>query len=324
MRPYLRYLMAAALCGAACGCDDESASTGGSGGQLGTGAAAAGGGGTASGGGQLGIDPVTGGGANQATGDTGAHADAGTGGMLDSGTLDGGTGTGTGCDAGDYLLCEDFESAADGALPAGWSAYGGWAQGQAVVTSAQAHGGSRALASASATSGQPRAAHSLASLGAAANTHWGRIFYRVGTPPTLPGGGGVIHNTLVGLASADGQDEARVVDTVVNGQGAHQFLYNLPDDSCCGGSSYDYRSYDGQWHCAEWFIDANAQAYAFYFDGTEVSSIGFEGGPTGGGDARIGNFGQVVLGWINYQQADPPYEAWFDDLVIDDERIGCR
>jgi hypothetical protein len=159
----------------------------------------------------------------------------------------------------------------------------------------------------------------LSSLGATAGTHWGRIFYKVKTPFPLPSGG-VIHNTLVGLR---GSDESRVVDTVVNSNGDHQFLYNLPDDSCCSGSAYDYRSYDGGWHCAEWYIDATTQSFRFFFEGAEVTSIGFQNRPNG--EARIEQFSSIAVGWINYQTPDPPYyEAWFDDLAIDDNRIGCN
>jgi hypothetical protein len=222
-----------------------------------------------------------------------------------------------GCSGHSYKLCEDWESAADGKLPAGWSKVDGWNQGDALVTSTEHHGGQKALASAVAVNGQPRAGHSLTSLGATAGTHWGRIFYKVKTPAPLPNGG-VIHNTMVGLR---GSFESRVVDTVVNDQGAHQFLYNLPDDSCCGGSDYDYHSYDGKWHCAEWHIDATTQSFHFYFEGTEVTSIGFDNHP--GDAAHIEQFSSIAVGWINYQSPDPPYEAWFDDLALDDTRIGC-
>ena len=226
---------------------------------------------------------------------------------------------GSGCAGRSYAFCEDFESAADGQLPAGWTRVNGWNQGEAVVTSSEHHTGQRALASAVAVNGQPRAGHSLSSLGATAGTHWGRIFYKVKTPFPLPAGG-VIHNTLVGLR---GSSESRVVDTVVNSNGAHQFLYNLPDDSCCAGSAYDYRSYDGKWHCAEWYIDATTQSFRFFFEGVEVKSIGFTNRP--GGAARIEQFSSIAVGWINYQTPQPPYyEAWFDDLAIDDDRIGCE
>ena len=288
-------------------------STGGAGGTAGGAGGSAGSAGSAAGGnagtGTGGVGGATGG-ANGASGATDAGAaDA----PVDGPPL-------PGCAGRSYALCEDFESASDGQLPTGWTRVNGWNQGQVGVTSAEHHTGQRALASAVAVNGQPRAGRSLTSLGATAGTHWGRIFYKVKTPFPLPASGNVIHNTLVGLR---GSSESRVVDTVVNPQGAHQFLYNLPDDSCCTGSAYDYRSYDGNWHCAEWYIDATTQSFRFYFEGTEVRSIGFTNRP--GGAARIEQFSSIAVGWINYQTPQPPYyEAWFDDLAIDEERIGCN
>jgi hypothetical protein len=217
-----------------------------------------------------------------------------------------------------YKLCEDFESSATDALPPGWTVVAGWNPGTPAVTTAEHHGGSKSLRSASATNGQPRASRSLTDLGATAGKHWGRVFYKVKTPAPLPAQGGVIHNTLVALKGAT---EARVVDTVVNSQGKHQFLYNLPDDSCCNGSSYDYASYDGAWHCAEWYVDATTQSYRFFFEGSEATSIGFKNASPQ--RMRLENITALYLGWINYQTPKTPYEAWFDDLAIDDQRIGC-
>jgi hypothetical protein len=280
-------------------------STGGNGGGAGNSAGGSAAGGRAaggSGGGAVGGAAAGTGGASQA-GQGGASVDASS---------------RSGCAGHSYAFCEDFESAADGKLPAGWTKVNGWNAGDALVTSSEHHGGLRALASAVAVNGQPRAGHSLTSLGATAGTHWGRIFYKVKTPFPLPNGG-VIHNTLVGLR---GSSESRVVDTVVNSNGAHQFLYNLPDDSCCTSSAYDYHSYDGKWHCAEWYIDATTQSFRFFFEGTEVTSLAFQNRP--GGAARIEQFSSIAVGWINYQTPDPPYyEAWFDDLAIDDARVGC-
>ena len=226
---------------------------------------------------------------------------------------------GAGCAAHAYKLCEDFESAAVGALPAGWTIAAGWDKGTPAVTDAEHHGGEKALHGAIAISGQPRASRSLTALGASAGKHWGRIFYKVKSPASLPESG-VIHGTLVGLK---GSTESRVVDTVVNTQGKHQFLYNVPDDSCCKGSSYDYASYDGRWHCAEWYVDADTQTFRFFFEGTEVKSIGFSHGADK--KAHIEPYSAVVVGWINYQMPKPPYyETWFDDLAIDDKQVGCE
>lgn len=230
---------------------------------------------------------------------------------------DGGPAPGPGCAGRSYLFCEDFESAEVGALPSGWSVGGGWGEGDPSVTDREHHSGNRALASAISNAGQHRAVRSIASLGAARGRHWGRVFYKVAAPAFVPSAG-VVHNTMVGLI---GSDECRVVDTVVRGDGAHQFLFNIPDDSCCVGSSYDYRSYDGAWHCAEWFVDADDQSYRFFFDGEEVTELAFSYGDNR--RAHIEAFETIEVGWRNYQVAGTPYESWFDDLAIDDERIGC-
>ncbi len=224
---------------------------------------------------------------------------------------------GVGCEGTSYLFCEDFESATGSALPAGWVVGSGWMDGDPSVSSTVAHTGTRSLRSASAMSGQHRAEHPLDSLGAARGHHWGRVFYRVEAPAFVPTSG-VVHNTMVGLL---GSTECRVVDTVVNTAGAHQFLFNIPDDSCCVGSSYDYHSYDGDWHCAEWYVDEASQSFRFFFDGTEVTDLAFSRADS---NAHIEAFDAIALGWRNYQEATTPYDSYFDDLALDDARIGCE
>jgi hypothetical protein len=259
--------------------------------------------------------------------DAGTARDAGQ----DAGTRDAGSSAspeggsaGSGCSGKAYKLCEDFESANAGALPTGWTAVSGWGTGGTTVADDDHHSGTKALKSAPGPNGQPRAGKSLSALGATANKHWGRIFYKVKSPATIPPAADppdndVIHNTLVGLK---GSTESRVVDTVVNRDGKHQFLYNLPDDSCCTGSDYLYTSYDGKWHCAEWYVDASMQQFRFFYDNAEVK-IGFNYGAAST-KAHIGQYTQIIVGWINYQTPKMPYnQAWFDDLAIDDNRIGC-
>lgn len=221
-----------------------------------------------------------------------------------------------GCDR--YLFCEDFEDGAPGAIPSGWTEHAGWDQGgsRALLSTEQAHGGSQSLKSAVGTNGQYRIEHTLDA--GLAGTHWGRIFYKVKTPVALDGL--YVHNTFVAFGRQENGNatESRVVDTVVAPDGTHQFLFNLPDDSCCPGSSYDYQ-YDSEWHCAEWHVDAATQSFRFYYDGEEVEDIALDGEP----DAHIEDFSSIIVGWINYQSPSVPNEGWFDDLALDDERIGC-
>lgn len=248
-----------------------------------------------------------------------SSTDSGPGGA-DAPAVDAASG-GAGCAAHDYLFCEDFESATPGSLPAGWSVGGGWQSEdtQPQVSAAHAHGGSQSLRSSLAISGQRRAEHALDDLGVSRGVHWGRVFYRVEAPAFVPSSG-VVHNTMLALL---GGGEARVVDTVIGTSGDHQFLYNIPDDSCCVGSSYDYRTYDGDWHCAEWQVDRTTQSYRFFLDGAEVTDLAFSHG-AGSTRAAMDEFQTVALGWRNYQTPDVPYDSYFDDLAFDDVRVGCE
>jgi hypothetical protein len=231
----------------------------------------------------------------------------------DSGRLDASSGS---CAGRGYALCEDFEGTFATALPSGWSVtYAEPGASTPHVVEAQHKSGARALETALGTAGQARARRSLAELGPLAAQHWGRVWYK-SEGPLPPPTADVLHNTIVGL---EGSVESRVVDTVVQPSGQHQFLYNVPDDSVGIGTDYRYASYDGQWHCAEWYVDASTQTYRFFFDGTEAS---FKQGT--GQRPKLEEFASIALGFICYRPASTPYRGWLDDLAIDDERIGCE
>lgn len=260
--------------------------------------------GSTGGGSAMNIDSGAGGGGAVATG---------------GGTATGGGGGATlvGCAGRTWKLCEDFESATTSAPPAGWTQLAGWGQGTIEVATDSVHSGAKALKSVSGNAGEPRIQKSLASLGATAGTHWGRVFYRVALPaPNAANTGNYFHISFVGLRTTD---ESRVVDTVQSPSGTIQYLYNLPDDSCCNGSAYDYR-YDGQWHCAEWYVNNTTDAYRFFVDGTELTSLAFTGNP----NARLANFTSLALGAIYYVPSNGSLNAYLDDLAIDDARIGCQ
>lgn len=241
-----------------------------------------------------------------------------------SGGLDsssGGASSGGGASScANYLFCEDFELGSPGEIPSGWAERVGWDQSgsRAVLTADEKHSGSQSLRSAIGTNGQYRIEHDLSMLGEAVSHHWGRIFYKVNTPVALDGS--YVHNTFVafGRPEAENGAESRLVDTVMAPDGTHQFLFNVPDDSCCAGSAYDYE-YDDQWHCAEWYVDGATQSYQFFYDGIEVTDIAF----IGVAGAHIETFQSIIVGWIDYQSPSTPNEGWYDDLAIDDERIGC-
>ena len=230
----------------------------------------------------------------------------------------GGAGTaGGGAAACKYKLCESFESGAVGEVPTGWTSLKGFGatRGGVGLASDQAHSGSMALKSDSQSTGQDRVQLSLAALGATATKHWGRVFYKVQDPAPKPSSG-VIHVTF---ASLEGTTENRVVDTVESTDGTHQWLFNIPDDTCCTSSGYDW-TFDAAWHCAEWNIDVSANSFHFYSDSKEVTELAF----TGNAGSKMSSYTSLALGTIFYQAPPSSLVVWFDDLAIDDNQVGCQ
>jgi hypothetical protein len=257
------------------------------------------------------------GGGSSGGGTSGGSGGSGTSGGGSDGGAGGEAGAGGGCAGKTYKLCEDFESGAVGGIPTGWTTLRGFSgqRGGVGLASDQFHSGSMSLKSDAMNTGQDRVEKSLAGLGATATKHWGRIFYKVGSPAPKPNSG-VIHITFTAL---QGTTENRVVDTVVATNGTHQWLFNIPDDSCCTSSSYNW-TFDASWHCAEWNIDVAAESFHFYSDSQEVTQLAF----TGRAGARMSNYTNIGLGTIFYQTPPSPVVVWFDDLAIDDNQIGCQ
>jgi hypothetical protein len=230
-----------------------------------------------------------------------------------------GGGATSGCAGKTYKLCEDFETGNAGGIPPNWTALNGYGsdsmKGVGLATD-EHHSGAMALKSSSMVPGEQRVQHSLSALGATATKHWGRIFYKVISPSPKPASGNVIHVTMAAL---QGTTENRVVDTVEQSNGTHQWIFNIPDDSCCTGSNYNW-SFDASWHCAEWYVDVSSQSYRFFTDGSEVTMIGF----TGKTAAKMSNYTALGLGAIFYQTPPSPFTIWFDDLANDDNQNGCQ
>jgi hypothetical protein len=161
-------------------------------------------------------------------------------------------------------------------------------------------------------------------------THWGRLFYKVQTPAPRPSSG-VIHSTIVAfdaMSPISGTIEVRVVDTVENDQGAHQYLYNVQPNGrneFGKGGPYSFE-YDGAWYCTEWYVDHATQRYRFFVDGEEHTPIGISNGAGNFEDSELPSaFTALSIGWNNYQQApDGGFVAWIDDVALGPERIGCN
>jgi hypothetical protein len=250
----------------------------------------------------------------------GSGTEGGTTVGTEGGTAGGDGGAAGGCAGKTYKLCEDFESGTVGGLPTGWTVLKGFGGGGTIgLANDQAHSGTMSLKSDAATTGQNRVQKSLMALGPTATNHWGRIFYRVNTPEPKPNSN-VLHITLTAL---EGSTENRVVDTVVNTAGNHQWLFNIPDDSCCTISDYNW-TFENAWHCAEWNVDVATESFQFYTDGVKVPALSFTKASLGTKNPQMSDYTSVGVGTIFYQVPPNPVVVWFDDLAIDDNQIGCR
>lgn len=279
------------------------------------------GGGTTTGG--SGGAPSTGGDAS--VGGSGGSGSVATGGSAPSGGAGGSGGTGgaapwTCATRSDLILCEDFESTMVGETPESWTS-----QGEVGVVAEGARG-TGALRIGAAANGPRRITRTMTLPG----THWGRVFYRVETPPPAV----FVHSTLVELAGNGpnlGEAWYRVVDTVQNAERMHQFLFNVQPASSGEygkGSAYDW-AFSSEWQCAEWHVDGENQRYRFFLGGEELTTIAIDNGPSdyGTGSDRThlpSTFSSVAIGWYNYQSAAPGFVAWLDDFALGAERIGCE
>jgi hypothetical protein len=243
--------------------------------------------------------------------DSGGSAAAGDGG-----------GAASGCAGKSYKFCEDFETGTVGALPTGWTQFAGYAAASptdVALASDEFHSGKMSLKSDSMMRGQARAQRSLASLGATAANHWGRIFYKVESPSPKPNT--YLHVTFTSLVGPAGEN--RIVDTVEAPNGnTHQWLFNIPSDGCCTSTAYNW-TFDSAWHCAEWWVDVATDSYRFFSDSMEVTSLAF----TGKTNSTMSDYTAIVVGATWYQSngaISSPFVIWFDDLAIDDTQIGCQ
>ena len=184
-----------------------------------------------------------------------------------------------------------------------------------VLAKDAAHSGSMSLKASGMSTGLDRVQRALASLGPTATKHWGRLFYKVGTPTPKPTSG-VIYITMAAL---EGTTENRVVDTVVAMNGTHQWLFNILDDPRAARARRTTGRSRNAWHCAEWNIDVATSSFRFFSDGQEVTQLTF----TGKTGARMSAYKSIGLGTIYYQMPPAPIVMWFDDLAIDDNRVGC-
>jgi hypothetical protein len=91
----------------------------------------------------------------------------------------------------------------------------------------------------------------------------------------------------------------------------------------CGPLASNQRLAVGKWVCWEWMFDAQASRIQLFLDGVEQTQAGTRGGCTATFQGpRV--FSKMIIGWEQYTQpSDKPQDAWLDNLVVSDQRVGC-
>lgn len=88
----------------------------------------------------------------------------------------------------------------------------------------------------------------------------------------------------------------------------------------------------GRWACLEWYFDAENQETRLYLDGEEVADVRATPGADYSAAGTRGTwtaptFDKVTLGWESYILdvigGAGDQVAYFDDLALDEDRIGC-
>jgi hypothetical protein len=326
--------------GSSSGTGGKSEGSGGSGagssGQAGSGGKAASGGSGA----EAGADPGSGG-ADDGGADNGGSASSGRGGSGGGGGALGGAGSGGSSGKGgagsggsvtneffgdarcssDFELCEDFES---GSLDTGrWSTRtSGGANPEVDDTRAargehslHVHTEDNGFAYISQTDTFP----------AADNTYYARMFVYFEALPTAPQWA---HWSLsVGLEDGN-ESEARIggqFDGDIN-------RFGVGSDH---GPTGDWTQLDeddpnevpeGEWICLEWLNQGDTDEGRVWINDEEHPSLHTTATEHGGdGEYLLPEFDSVWFGWWHYQgDTDPPeFDLWIDEIVVDDERIGC-
>jgi len=223
------------------------------------------------------------------------------------------------------LLQESFELTAPGQAPRGFQK-----QGEVGVVDGVAFSGRRSLRIEAAANGPRRITMRGDILKQLGGQHWGRLFFKVQLPSPVPANG-VIHSTLVAGSAKSPIDkveiEVRPLDTVMNAQNQHQYLYNVQPNGRAEfgkGGGYNH-AYTDEWTMAEWYVDHATQTYRLFINQKEVKDVAFSKGKGMFKDSEIPDvFESMSFGWNNYQNAGAGFVAWIDDIALSKDRVGPR
>jgi hypothetical protein len=273
-------------------------------------------------------------GSGGSAGSSGGAPQAGSGGEAAGGA--GGTGGGAAaaaiCPEG-ALFCDDFETAALGAVAAPWRESVNMAT--VAVDQAQAFSGTNAVHVNAPQAGTYHRGYFALDQGssagifpAVAQEMYGRAMVYLAVLPNADA-----HWTFIQGEgpSADGTHNAlyRYGGQHTNGAQlmANYETTNISTD-CWQHSATLIEA--AKWTCVEWHFKVDTNEMQFWKDGTELTDIHV----TGAGEGCVGQalegqwvappaFQSLYLGWEHYQQTSNPIDLWVDAVVVNTERIGC-
>ncbi len=233
------------------------------------------------------------------------------------------------CPAAAALLCDDFESEQAGAGPdsAVWSTSLGYVPN---IDTTRAARGSKSLHF-HVEGGAPGHIEETKTFPAASDVLYGRMFVWFGA---LPSGPDMAKWALVAGAPAEGA-EVRVGGQYLASDGNHD-LWGVGSNF---GSTGDWFRPDrdpqgapqtGAWICLEWLFNGSSDEMQVWLDAVEQPSLhttatDYLEGDEMGQIFNISKLTKLDIGWWAYESdtVPSPIDVWIDEVVIDDERIGC-
>jgi hypothetical protein len=214
------------------------------------------------------------------------------------------------CPAGS-IVCETFEAASTGQVPAGWAGSG--ARIPTVVNTA-ARAGTKSLKVSAFDFGQS----GFISKSNIPGAHFGRVFYKFDRLTAAD----YLHIPMVTLHSATDGREVRIVDANSSAAGAAslnsmQYLINFPDDrdGAASGVFTSFNEAQTNWQCVEWESNPATQTYTVWVNGTQRISYKTN-------NLIPGNYSKLNVGMITFRGSEE--SAWIDDVVVASSRIGCN
>lgn len=243
------------------------------------------------------------------------------------------------------LVCDDFESFALGAKPAGpWRV--AVAGDGAVVVDGKARGGERAIKLTTPAGGMAKAAllqfSDSEKLPTSGNVLYGRMMVWIDSVPQkdlgwsiVTGQGLVPGQTYKAIYRFGGRQAITTADGTAGSQ--LMALYDTPESyddppkgpsTNCWSNAQDDIAPVGRWACVEWMFDGPGNELQFWLDGQGVPGLHVQGKGEGCTSQPADytwvapQFSEIYLGWETYEQ-DDARTVYIDDVVIGTKRAGC-